>query len=795
MSFMVSPGVEVREIDLTGYIPAVSTSIGAYAGHFRWGPVDEIVRIGDEKQLARNFGTPTEEYAQSYYIPSSFLRYGERLIVSRAGDDNMKNARTGSLWELNKTYYSDLTEEGGPYENIDNLDELLEELIGGEETVRIENKRIFEAITQSNLDSNIYARCMGEMGNSLKIMIQPAYTDTRWNVVEIRAEETTFENDHLGVTLTIQHQIVGQDEDTDSPIYNDGIADYSPISLRGLASNLDWVGYMQALGRTFYVKKVSDDGSATFTSSETGYTNEGLDEWGYPVGTTYTRYRVYIDQACEIKFDPRSIYRADRFGRTFSQDIPTFNSGESTPLMSQGFAYWPPQTEDFETAFASKPGTSAFAEERGIKNDEIHVLIIDAGGEFTGTPGTVLERYENLSLLSNAHREDGSSSYYRDVINDSSRYILINNLTGVIAMADMTSTQFVKFNITEALSEVGPEDLSIYSVLAEHDKPEFVNQFPFGSIYAIRLVDGSDGDAGPQKFKNGNVFKALELFEDPEEIDLNLIFAENDSRDNITVANKLIKIAERRKDCVAFISPDLAVKDMPNESSKLDQVLRKFNRLPSTSYAVFDSTPIQVYDKYNDEYIWISACGTAAGLCARTDKVRDPWWSPAGYSRGQLLGVANLAFNPKKFARDELYKARVNPIVAFPGEGTILYGDKTAQARPSAFDRINVRRLFIVLQKAISTAAKYSLFEFNDEFTRASFKNMVEPYLRDVQGRRGIYDFHVVCDETNNTPEVIDTNRFIADIYIKPARSINFITLNFIATRTGVEFSEVIGKW
>ena len=216
--------------------------------------------------------------------------------------------------------------------------------------------------------------------------------------------------------------------------------------------------------------------------------------------------------------------------------------------------------------------------------------------------------------------------------------------------------------------------------------------------------------------------------------------------------------------------------------------------ITSTSYAVLDSTAIYTYNKYADKYIWIPACGHVAGLCANTDDVAEPWFSPAGYNRGQLLGITKLAYNPKQAERDELYKARINPIVSFPGQGTILFGDKTAQAKPSAFDRINVRRLFIVLEKAIATAAKYQLFELNDQFTRAMFRNMTEPFLRDIKGRRGVTDFLVVCDETNNTGEVIDTNRFVADIYIKPARSINFITLNFIATRTGVEFSEIVGK-
>ena len=284
------------------------------------------------------------------------------------------------------------------------------------------------------------------------------------------------------------------------------------------------------------------------------------------------------------------------------------------------------------------------------------------------------------------------------------------------------------------------------------------------------------------------------MFSDAETLDVNLIISGEApaGADGVTHANNMIALAEGRKDCVVFISPRIA--DTVNNSTAAADVITWADQLTSSSYAVIDSTALYVYDKYNDVYRWIAASGAVAGLCAGTDNAADPWFSPAGLNRGQLLGVTKVAFNPKKADRDDLYKARVNPIVSFPGEGTVLFGDKTALAKPSAFDRINVRRLFIVLEKAVATASKFQLFEFNDEFTRAQFRNLVEPFLRDVKGRRGITDFLVVCDETNNTGQVIDTNQFVADIYIKPARSINFITLNFVATRTGVEFSEIVGQ-
>ncbi len=302
-------------------------------------------------------------------------------------------------------------------------------------------------------------------------------------------------------------------------------------------------------------------------------------------------------------------------------------------------------------------------------------------------------------------------------------------------------------------------------------------------------------DAGVRE--DGEISQALDLLADSETEDVNLLFTEEDTNGKTVLANKVLSIATARKDCVGFITPPIA--DTVNTTTPLDNVkdfLQSTSAVitPRNSYGVLGSTAVYIYDKFNDKFLYIGTQGHLAGLCANTDLVAETWFSPGGFNRGQLRGVTKLAFNPSKIQRDELYKAGINPIVTFPGQGTVLFGDKTLQAKPSAFDRINVRRLFITLEKAIATAAKFQLFELNDEFTRASFRNLVEPFLRDVQGRRGITDFLVVCDETNNTGQVIDSNRFVADIFIKPARSINFITLNFIATRTGVEFSEIVGN-
>jgi phage tail sheath protein FI len=306
-------------------------------------------------------------------------------------------------------------------------------------------------------------------------------------------------------------------------------------------------------------------------------------------------------------------------------------------------------------------------------------------------------------------------------------------------------------------------------------------------ITSNSLVSGVDDYA----LTAGEIKDGIDRFKDTETVDLNLFIC---GKADATKAGNALDMCTDRKDAVAFVSPELSdVVNVANEVTQTSNVKTYFDALTSTSYGMFDSGYKYTYDKYNDTYRWIPLNGDMAGLCARTDLVADAWYSPGGFNRGQIRGVVKLAYNPQKANRDILYRARINPICSFPGQGTVLYGDKTAQAKPSAFDRINVRRLFIVIEKAISTASKFQLFEFNDEFTRAGFRNMVEPFLRDVQGRRGITDFLVVCDESNNPGSVVDRNEFVADIFVKPARSINFISLNFIATKTGVAFSEVVG--
>jgi len=417
---------------------------------------------------------------------------------------------------------------------------------------------------------------------------------------------------------------------------------------------------------------------------------------------------------------------------------------------TSAFATW-----EYKSYFDTAPGTSAYAASVGGAHDELHIAVIDSTGLITGAAGTVLEKFSHVSKASDAKNDDGSPNYYATV--------LFNNSLWVYLAAHLDTGWGV--------SAVGTD---------------------FGTTtpnYDVSLSGGLDGSTTPANYETG-----WDLFASAEDVDVSLLVAGNASEKSSAVQEYVAQIADSRKDCVAFLSPDSA-SAVGNQNPATAIVTYRNTLTINSSYAFMDSGWKYQFDKYNNVYRYVPLNGDTAGLCVYTDSVRDAWWSPAGFNRGIIKNVVKLSWNPNKTDRDTLYPAGVNPVVAFPGQGVVLYGDKTMQSKPSAFDRINVRRLFIVLEKAISVAAKYSLFEFNDQFTQAQFVALVEPFLRDVKGRRGIYDYRVVCDSTNNTPQVVDSNQFVGDIYIKPARSINFIQLNFVAVRTGVDFTEIVGKF
>ena len=648
MGFQVSPGVNVSEVDLTTIIPAVSTTTGAFAGHFRWGPVGQRVLVDSEDTLVKNFNTPISNTAVDFFTAANFLAYGNALYTVRV-----------------------INESGVAQSNTSRGRNAIVNTANTKNTI-IKNDDDFRNNYGTGISGigGFAAKYPGELGNSLRVSI----------CLSANAYEST-----LTGTLAFTNNSV--------TVTGSGTQFSNQLS----------VGDILVAGPDRAIVKVGAITNATSITLQNKYVGNTV------TGQTVTRRWEYFD-------------------------------------------YVP-----------SAPATSSSIARSGSTNDEMHFAVIDEDGMFTGIANTILEIIPNLSKANGAKDDVGNAIYYVSNINQISRYVWCTGaITGVTNSGKAYNTSSINYG-------AGTQSKNLnYS-----------------------FVYGRDG-AAPRA---ADYINGYNMFRNAEEVDVSLIIGGASSS---TVAIHLINnIAEYRKDCIAVLSP--LQTDVVNNSSysgaEVDDIVTFRNTLPSTSYAVLDSGWKKQYDKYRDLFVNTPCNGDVAGTMVRTDIERDPWWSPAGYNRGQIKNVVKLNYNPGKTDRDQLYKRGINPIVTFPGEGTILFGDKTLLTKPSAFDRINVRRLFIVLEKAIATASKYTLFEFNDAFTRAQFKAMVEPFLRDVQGRRGITDFRVVCDETNNTPEVIDRNEFVGDIYIKPARSINFIQLNFVAVRTGVDFTEIVGKF
>ena len=744
MGFQVSPGVEVKEIDLTNVIPAVSTSIGGFSGYFKWGPIGEISLLSSEKALLQKFGTPDSSvlYADPFFQAASFLEYGDALKVVRAG---------------NSTDFSNATDNGGA-DNFLVSNIALNGLVDGSYSGRTVGTASDFAFTVASglvtIDNNV---SLADIPSDTSLVIGDSDSKTL-SALTIDAALPT------GVTY----------RDSGNFVYTKTIDD------KDVTFQIDTSGVVSIVSNL--VSGVADaNGPASFSVSVPTSTliDDPASPADSPVGqvATDTNTSVTVTVAytqdsytTQLTFDgilDNGLYIPNE---SYFEDVPFQTDGGTFAARYAGaagnglkiYALGANSFANVKSAVENSPST-ATGEEEAVYNsfdlapdqDEIHVAIVDVLGNF-GVAGSVIELFAGLSINKTAKTEAGATNYIKNVINAKSRYIyLVKGDTSDYTESTFAGTSDGEFTLS-------------------------------GGLEASSLNEG-DIKAG------------LNLLADVETVDVNLIFSQIMATD-AALQNHAHKIAYQRKDAVAFLSPPKAA--TVGATNPLTDVL-EFNKSNSAgaitkrdsdgSYGVMDSGAVYIYDRYNDVYRFIPANGHVAGLCANTDDVAEPWFSPAGFNRGGLRSIVKLAFNPTKAERDELYKAGINPIASFPGTGTVLFGDKTAQAKPSAFDRINVRRLFIVLEKAIATAAKFQLFELNDEFTRATFRNAVEPFLRDVQGRRGITDFLVVCDDTNNTGEVIDTNRFVADIYIKPARSINFITLNFIATRTGVDFSEVAG--
>lgn len=802
MPTQLSPGVNVTEIDLTTIVPAVATSEGAIGGVFRWGPIAERVLVDNEQKLVTRFGEPTSLNPETFFTASSFLAYGNRLYVSRAanttGNANVSVTVSGGTWTLANTGNASVNATSQVFGNAAINATMSAIAINGDDALTIDPSVFFirnvknekdyiskdlDGEFDADTDLKWIAKYPGEIGNSLKISV--CDSANAWNKNYTLATNTSTINATASLvtgnigTTSLLVTVEPADFTSNVTAANNvaanihsalAIGDLIEVGNVAVGKQLLRVTNVGALTPAFYNASIT----MTFSSGDTALAVSGattlfsvgasVSGTGIPANATIASknasHVVISSNTTAGSSGSYTIQTAAKMTLTMNNKIRIKTAVSETSL-NRFWEYYgsfdraPGQTDYLANRYAQDPASA-----NGSAMDEVHVVVIDNKGLFTGVPGSILERFSGLSRITDAKNDQGASIYVKDAVNFGSQYVWWANDEDNAASA----------NASAIVSSTNEEPQTYY------------------------FVGGKDG-LNETNVEEAVLYDAYDMFLNANEIDISLLLqgkARGGDRGQ-QLGNYIIdNICEHRKDCVAFLSPnyDALINNLYQE---VDDIIAFRNAITSSSYAVIDSGYKYMYDRYNDVYRWVPLNGDIAGLCARTDDTNDPWFSPAGYNRGLIKNVVKLAYNPSQAERDSLYKSDVNPVINVTGAGTLLFGDKTALGKPSAFDRINVRRLFIVLEKAISLAAKYTLFEFNDAFTRTQFRNLVEPYLRDVQGRRGIFDFKVVCDETNNTPEVIDRNEFIGDIYIKPARSINFIQLNFIAVRTGVAFNEIIG--
>ena len=665
-----SPGVQVKEVDLTATVNVSDQNIGVVAIASAKGPTDEVTYVSSERELVDIFGEPSEYNYESWFAAATIIQYGGIAAVIRPaggepGQSNDLSLRTANVEVDGTTSTSLLINNQSDYE----------ENYGG--------------VTSAYAFAGRYG---GTFHNGITV-----------SMVDVGAHQKFTVN----VTGTAP-----------------SVGDYVKVGTK-----VATVYSVTGSGASTVIEFTLHDTTQRFAA-----TDALVDKDGTAIGTLTT-------------LDSNDVYSTLEYA-----------SGKK----------W--------VSIAPQPGTSPYVKARGGKFDEFHMVLVDTDGNVTGNPGTLIESFTYLSKAGDAKSTEGDVKFWKKVLELSSSYIYGGDRT-LTQTSDLTAVD--NSSGTASTAAIGNNAAS--------------SVFPiFNDVISRKLASGADFDfAGSASAIQSQVEASYDIVLDPEEFgDIDFLVP-----GKITAAGaaKLISIAESRRDCIAVVSPQRSdVINSNTSTKKTDAIIDFFNTLASSSYAIFDSGYKYVYDKYNDTYRYLPCAADVAGLCINTTINSETWFSPAGYNRGNLRNATKLAYSPKQSERDRLYTARINPVVSFPGQGIVLFGDKTALASPSAFDRINVRRLFIEVEKNIARFSKFQLFEINDEITRSAFKGACDPYLRNVQGRRGIYDFLVVCDDSNNTPDVIDRNEFQAEIYIKPARSINFITITFVATRTGVSFNELI---
>jgi hypothetical protein len=796
---LASPGIKVREVDLTRGGVTNTTSLAAgIAAPFAKGPVNQVVTITNENDLVSVFGTPsTNDYHyESWYSASNFLSYGGSLKVVRCSGTNLNNSNAGvgiastSLDINNYDAYQASTPSGYYWASknpgywaeglkvcvIDNFaDQTLSGISTGTTafvgvatasgTVGSTSTTITGITTTAITLGQYVLPISGVVGSGVTVV----------GVSSASGGTVTLASASLNTNSTTTTFNFGTYSTSGADVQvGYGITQELSGTIAGVGTTSTASGYLKGIitgvgSSTIYVKITSKVVSGTETSQE--YTENG-----------------------SYAFRQSSLNIVNSSGITTSTPTPTSVSDWYNTQNVLDTANGDYTTVSWRS-IATKPRTNAYVTERNGGNDAFHVVVVDSKkvGNVSGNPQSLLEKFLNLSKATDTTISPSEKIYYKDYLALNSSYIYPGVSIGDTADAFWkTSPVSVKFssgftaqNTTTGIWGIAAEGVTFNSI---------------GNV-SYTLLGGKDysgtNNIGGFQVSLTDISNAYDNLSNATEVPLNFLLQGSTAlgkEQEQAKANKLISIAESRKDCIAFISPNRsAVVNVTPSATQLANVQSFFSALTSSSYAVFDSGYQYVYDRFNQQFVYIPCSADVAGLCARTDIDQFPWYSPAGKSRGTLKFPIKLAYNPSQTDRDQLYSQRINPIISSPGSGIILFGDKTALSYQSAFDRINVRRLFITIEQAIRGAADAQLFEFNDSTTRANFINIVEPYLRDVQIKRGITDFLLVCDETNNTPDVIDRNEFIADIYVKPARSINFIGLTFVATRTGVSFESIVG--
>ena len=812
---LVSPGVKVREVDLTiGRVDAANEQVGAIAGPFEMGPVDVPILIETEQDLLKTFGKPISSDAQyDYWLSaSSYLSYGGILRVLRTDGSTLNSANNDGNASLKIKSYEDYVNNHsgntvtweyaakypGRWANnlkVCTIDGFGDQIITGVSTAgvsvgmgvtqSIANRLTAGAGTTSAYDGylrGVITEVGGGAGTTGTITVKitdrvaddgtvTAAMYTQNGSLEFTAPTTTTTTTTTAIGSTngvvserFDVSITGINTEGTDPGMNGNIALGDVVTVAGSDSVVSAGTTVIAIGvDTVSVSNAIVTSQAALDSGVAGISSSVF---------SFTRSTETVTESNQLRVV--STTGATQVTYTSAMTKDWYN--DQTLGLTNSMVYW--------KSIAEKPGTSQYASERSSKNDEMHVVVVDDTGAVTGSAGNIVEKYTFLTKSLDGVTSPTEAVYYKDLLAAQSEYVYAGGVPTTVA-GGLTAGSGNAFTVT-GTGNWGTDAQG--------------TTFALDGKRTYTLTAGENYSAtGGFAATLGDIVASYDVLKNPAEYPVNFLINGPSGGDSIyesqAKANKLIEIAELRKDCIAVISPHRAgVVNIANSDTQTDNIINFFDGLTSSSYAVFDSGYKYTFDRFNNKFRYIPCNADVAGLMARTSINQYSWFSPAGSSRGTINGAVKLAYNPSQAQRDLIYPKRINPIVAQGGNGIILFGDKTGLSYSSAFDRINVRRLFLTIEEAIERAAKDQLFEFNDVITRSNFVNIAEPFLRDVKAKRGINDFVVICDETNNTPDIIDSNQFRADIFVKPARSINFIGLTFVATRTGVSFEEVVGN-